>query len=945
MASENIFTARGIADLMKKIGSISLKTILIVPLTALIIILAGAIGYLSFLNGQKAVNSVAEQLQNEISKRIEDHLSAFLNLPQQINHINTIGIEKGELDAKDAKSLERHFWNQVKVFQSVSSIYFGNNQGGLVNSGREKTSDSQYIIVTDNFRSGPFKKFNTDAQGNKKDLLLTVPHFDARKRQWYKHAVERGTQFWSPVYILFTGQDLAIAASRPAYDDKGNLLGVVSIDLFLSHISSFMENLTIGKTGHAFIIEDSGFLIASSTGTKLFTEVKEGKKRKRLKSIESESPLIRHAAASLKNKFKDFNRITTEQQVTFKVDHQRYFLQVKPIERNGLKWIISVIIPENDFMNKIKEGNRLTAIFILLALILVLFACILLAKRISSPIYPLIAAAQSLAKGRWKSKIIKNSRIFEINILIHSFNQMADQLQKSLNDLHIEVNERKLTEEKLKERETYLRTVIETIPDLIWLKDPEGVYLSCNKKFERFFGAKEQEIVGKTDYDFVEKTLADFFREKDKVAMEAGKPSVNEEEIVYADDGHKELLETIKTPMHDPDGNIVGVLGIARNITQRKQAEETIRLNEERLKSILQANPSPVVVYNTKGFPQFISPSFTEVFGWTLSEIQGRNIPFVPDDEKDITLSKINEIYRNGKPLQFLTKRLTKSNEVLDININAAVYKDTLGEKIGLVVNLTDITEQSKTQDQLIQAQKMESIGTLAGGIAHDFNNILAAMLGYAEMARDNVPSDSTVVKDLDKVLEGGNRAKDLVQQILAFSRQDEMERIPLQPASVVKEATKMLRPSLPTTIEINQDISSATGQILADPTQIHQILMNLCTNAFHAMEETGGKLSVALKEVTLSIDDLVHEPNVEAGTFVQLSVSDSGPGILPDIKAKIFEPYFTTKETGKGTGMGLAIVHGIVKSYGGFISLYSEPGEGTAFHIFIPVIEKEPLP
>jgi len=239
----------------------------------------------------------------------------------------------------------------------------------------------------------------------------------------------------------------------------------------------------------------------------------------------------------------------------------------------------------------------------------------------------------------------------------------------------------------------------------------------------------------------------------------------------------------------------------------------------------------------------------------------------------------------------------------------------------------------------------LEAIGTLAGGIAHDFNNILAAMLGYAEMAREDVPPESAVAKDLDSVLAGGNRAKDLVQQILAFSRQNEMERIPLQPVSVVKEITKMLRSSLPTTIEIIQDSTSATGQILADPTQIHQIVMNLCTNAFHAMEETGGELGISLKEVHLSAEDLVHEPGVEAGTFVQLSVSDSGPGIAPDIKEMIFDPYFTTKETGKGTGMGLAIVHGIVKSYGGFISFYSEVGEGTAFHVFIPVIEKELLP
>ncbi len=253
--------------------------------------------------------------------------------------------------------------------------------------------------------------------------------------------------------------------------------------------------------------------------------------------------------------------------------------------------------------------------------------------------------------------------------------------------------------------------------------------------------------------------------------------------------------------------------------------------------------------------------------------------------------------------------------------------------------------KRTRLEQELIQAQKMEAIGTLAGGIAHDFNNILSAILGYAELAQEDCPPGSQIVNDLDEVIQAANRARDLVKQILAFSRQSETEKIPLQPSVIVKEIIKLLRSSLPTTIDIQQDIDEDTGLILADPTQIHQVVMNLCTNAYHAMEETGGTLSLSLKKKVLFQADLLDVPHILPGNFIQLSIMDSGKGIAPEIRERIFDPYFTTKETGKGTGMGLAIVHGIVKSYGGFITCHSRIGEGTVFDITLPSMEEHTIP
>jgi signal transduction histidine kinase/ligand-binding sensor domain-containing protein/CheY-like chemotaxis protein len=250
-----------------------------------------------------------------------------------------------------------------------------------------------------------------------------------------------------------------------------------------------------------------------------------------------------------------------------------------------------------------------------------------------------------------------------------------------------------------------------------------------------------------------------------------------------------------------------------------------------------------------------------------------------------------------------------------------------------------------KAHQQLIQAQKMEAIGTLAGGIAHDFNNILGAVLGYTELVLDDVPRGTLVHKNAQHILNATQRAAELVKQILAFSRQSKQEQKPLILGDIVKEALKLFRSSLPTTIEIRQKIKAASGVISGDPTQIHQVMMNLCANAAHAMKDAGGILEVALDEVHLDADSLAGKNNLKPGDYLRLTVSDSGHGIPHAVMKRIFEPYFTTKKTGEGTGMGLAVIHGIVKNHNGDISVYSEPGQGTSFHLFFPKIEGKAEP
>ncbi|MEA1933016.1 MAG: response regulator [Thermodesulfobacteriota bacterium] len=255
-------------------------------------------------------------------------------------------------------------------------------------------------------------------------------------------------------------------------------------------------------------------------------------------------------------------------------------------------------------------------------------------------------------------------------------------------------------------------------------------------------------------------------------------------------------------------------------------------------------------------------------------------------------------------------------------------------------------TEKKKLETMLRQAQKMEAIGTLAGGIAHDFNNILFPILGYSEMLLNDAPDDSDLKHDLNVIFNGAERARDLVKQILAFSRQREYELKPLKLHLIVKEALKLIKAVMPATIDIKQNISKDCGLVMADYTQIHQVAMNLFTNAYHAMEEKGGKLNITLKEVDLRGGDLRvdHLKNIliNPGTYVCITVSDTGIGMDQNTIDRIFDPYFTTKKEGKGTGLGLAVVHGIIKSHGGHVSVYSEPDKGTELHVYLPVIKNQ---
>lgn len=784
----------------------------------------------------------------------------------------------------------------------------------------------------------------------------------------------------------------------------------------------------------------------------------------------------------------------------------------------------------------------------------------------------------------------KDGTVFDVEVSIQFRSEEGGQCVCFIRD----ITELKTAAKELSLSKAQLRILVDTIPDLVWLKDPDGVYLGCNLTFERFLGAKEDSIIGKTDYDLVDKEFADFFRKHDRKAIEKDGILINEDWLTFSDNGYYGLFETIRTPMRNADGTMIGVLGIARDISERKQAEKKLLNSEQKWRNILINTPQIGISLDPEAHITFVNEQFLKLTGWEKKEIIGQNWfdLFIPEDireevrkvfhtvmsQKDTTgymtyeneimdksgrlvnvawsnvltkdengyvvdvtclgidlteriraekalaeseaymqsifraaptgigvvydrvIKEVNETFcqmlsyakdeligqraefvyssvdeyervgkekyeqikesgtgtvetvlkrKDGKQIDVLlsstpidqndlnvgvtftalditerkkTERsLRDSHErfltVLD-SIDASIHvsdmenyeilfmnqnmidsfgKDFTGKKCwqvfrgesescafcsnsklidengkstglytwhdenpvtkkwyinhdrainwvdGRVVRLqvaTDITELKQLEEKIRDAQKIESIGNLAGGIAHDFNNILCPIIGMSELLLEDLPAGSPENEDVREILNAGKRGRDLVKQILAFSRQSERIMTPTRIQSILKEVLKLSRSTIPSNIELNHHVQSNCGLIMADPIQIHQIAMNIITNAYHAVEDEGGKITVALSETQVDDSDF-SGAHMKPGTYAMLSVSDTGHGISTEFVNKIFDPYFTTKKTDKGTGLGLSVVYGIVQEHKGYIDVISEVNDGTTFKVYFPLMER----
>ncbi|THB79600.1 MAG: PAS domain S-box protein [Desulfobacteraceae bacterium] len=517
-----------------------------------------------------------------------------------------------------------------------------------------------------------------------------------------------------------------------------------------------------------------------------------------------------------------------------------------------------------------------------------------------------------------------------------------DKLVTRIRELEEELclNKRVLRQHEISEK-TYQLMFNQTVIGVAICDSKTCEFKKVNRKYSEIVGYTINELsqlsfLEITHPEDLEKDLHNF-----QLLLKSEIDSYSIEKRYFRKDGSVVWGKITVWPMWRKDEDPSFHMAILEDITEQKQAQEENAESEERYRSIMEASPDPIVTYDMKGNAIYINPAFTCVFGWSHDEVIGRKVDYVPEEARQETQGMIKKLKRGEGYLSFKTKRYDKNRNLIDIDMSFNVWKDKSGKPAGSVVILRDVTEQNKVLSQLQKAQKLEAIGTLAGGIAHDFNNILSGIFGYSQLAEMHLNTPQKARKDIEQIQKAGQKAADLIQQILAISRKSEPKKDPLLIHVIINEAVKLLRATIPTTIEINEDLQSQAC-VLADATKIHQVIMNLGTNAYHAMMENGGVLSVSLKEFCLSNKEDIPDLGLKPGRYLRLEVSDTGCGMDSKTVKKIFDPYFTTKEHGKGTGLGLAVAYGIIEEHKGTIKVFSEPDQGTTFQVYLPIIEKK---
>ncbi|HEY9597247.1 MAG TPA: PAS domain S-box protein, partial [Cyanophyceae cyanobacterium] len=676
-----------VSRVSKRPRKLPLRFVLVVPFVLQIFAAVGFTGWLSLRNGQKAVNDVATQLRGEITNRIQERLQAYIATPHLINQSTIDGIELGLLNSKDKRSLERSFWSKMRLYDSVSSVAYGDEQGEFIGVGRPRQG-TLTIGTAGKTTKGFFYTYAIAGSGNRsKRLRITYRKYDPRQRPWYQIAVKARQPTWSEIYTDFTDPRLAITAAQPLYDSQGKLVGVTSTDLLLSQVSDFLRTLKVGSSGKTFIMERSGLLVANSTAQE--PVMASNNAVKRVRATDSGDRLTRLTARYLENYFGNFSQIRTTRKLEYKINQQLQFVQVTPIQdRWGLNWLIVVVVPESDFMEQIQNNTRSTILLCLTALGLATGVGIITSRWVVQPILRLSTAARALSEGDW-NQTVQVEREDELGVLAQAFNQMAAQLRASFVSLEqrneeleirveertatlreaneqllVEVVERKQAEVALQESEERFRATFEQAAIGMTQATPEGQLLLVNQRLCDILGYSREELLTKTHRDFVHPDDLETTECCLEQLLTGEIPTFSLEKRYICKDGTVIWVNVTVSLVRDRKGLPKYKLAVVEDISDRKRAEAELQQAKEAAESANRAKSEFLANISH----EFRTPlngilGYTQILKSLITTQKRFSDTFILSPESEERLRDgLNIIQQSGEHL------LTLINDILDLS-------------------------------------------------------------------------------------------------------------------------------------------------------------------------------------------------------------------------------------------------------------------------------------
>ena len=560
-------------SLPNRSSNVRLATVLVIPFTLIIVSVVILTSYLSQQNSQRVVNDAALEIIDDNTRQIELHLDNFFQTPSQINQTNATIIRAGNLDLSDLDAVSHYFWKIVQQYDSVTSIYFGYADGGLVLGGREGPNGALYIMQTDTQQANHLKKYATDEAGNLIEVLDDIPVFDARTRPWYRGAIENQGSYLTAPYLLSTGQNLAIASSLPVYDEtSGALIGVLSVDIFIPHLDAFLAGLTIGQHGRAYIVEHSGQLVAISTDEPTFMLAESGDWT-RIQALDSSNPHIANSAKFIEDNWEGFAVVDKQRQNVLDIDGEKYFLAITPYHRpNDQDWLIIILVPKSDFLAQIDAQNDVNFMIALIAGLIGIAFGLIVVMEVTDPIKNLTQAARALTTGEW-SQSVPIEGVQEIQTLGNAFNTMAAQLHKNITDLEQRVAERTA---ELQTSQLRYQAIVEDQTELICRFAPDNILTFVNAAYCRYFNKSHGDLIGHSVMPLVPEEERHLLIQK-LTQLNPLNPIVKTEYRIIKYDGSNRWMQWVNRAIYDEAGNLIEIQGVGRDITDLKRIQESLQ--------------------------------------------------------------------------------------------------------------------------------------------------------------------------------------------------------------------------------------------------------------------------------------------------------------------------------------------------------------------------------